>query len=110
MWVIWSLLNGKFTKKEKLMPQTKQVCYECINEIGKGIPHKCSAVTPQNTASAFIKTLPQKQQEQIASEILKNKISQGTKVKDTKIELRSKCTCSRFVINPERPNSTFFFR
>ena len=95
-------------KKEKLMPQTKQICNGCLNEIGKGIPHKCTAVTAQNNASAFIETLPHKQQEQIASKILKNKFSLATKANDATIELRSKGKPSRVIINPERPSPIFF--
>ena len=62
-------------KKESHMTPTINVCYECFNEIGKGISHKYSGITAQNNAAVFIETLPQKQQDQIASNILKNKKS-----------------------------------
>ena len=75
-------------KKEKVNTKiTKDVCSTCLSEVGKGISHKCSIITTKDNVIDFIETLlPQRQQEQITSNIINNKLS-CTNTQNKEIEL-----------------------
>ena len=60
--------------REKRRKKSLIICSKCKQEIGPGIAHKCSIALSSGHIVDQIQTLPERQQQQIISSLLKAKI------------------------------------
>ena len=102
--------KGPKTSKAKRSSLT--ICSICKQTIGKGITHKCSVASASCNLVSHAETLPEKQQEQVASTIIFKKAEQVTgrigHKSDLKINLATKGRKTNIVLNPSAQNNVVF--
>jgi hypothetical protein len=104
-----------FTEKavtSKTLPLS--LCKICLQEIGKGKQHSCSTTNvSQNIAKLVVsQSIPEKQQEQTVTSIIKNKLSFKSMPdcnSRTKINLSTRGRKSTIVVNPKKINDKTIF-
>lgn len=81
---------------------TKKICNKCAAEIGKGKSHKCIQVV--GNFGKMIKQLPDKKQDQIASDIIRRKIEldncPNRHVQNLEVPLSTKGRKLNLIVNP----------
>lgn len=92
-----------------LQKTTIKLCTKCGREIGKGLSHICSHKT---NVLDIMKIVPESVQEQFASTIIRKKIDSGETanrhIKDQEVNLSTKGSKMRVVINPTKPKEIIF--
>lgn len=73
-------LNKLNVPQENKQPESIQLCSKCFQKIGKGISHDCK--NPKENLLKLVEQLPEKNQEQVASAIIKDKYDKNGKALD----------------------------
>ena len=87
----------------KASKSTVSICKKCLLQIGQGVNHHCTAGNAVNNILDTLEVLPDKVAEQVASAIIKKK-AEGVagKTQNVQLELTTKGSKSRIVLNPEK--------
>ena len=81
-------LPDKEPEKKKRTSLT--ICVDCKQEIGKGIGHTCSIPTSSSNVVQHVMTLPNTQQEQVITSLLKNKIEESSGSSNIQLKIINK--------------------
>ena len=78
--------------------------------MGKGIQHTCYITQARENTLSIVKSLPEKQQEQVITSIIREKaLSQGKdSCQDLKLQLATTGLPARLVLNPQKPTEVYF--
>lgn len=92
-----------------------KVCVKCLAELSKGKPHNCDVRGTQSVKNAemILESLNEKQQEQIASNILKRKVESNSncetkKLKNVHVNLSTFGSKLRVLLNPLDQEQVFY--
>lgn len=95
------------TEAKATKPRTSiEICSSCFQEIGKGIAHSCkgssSSTARDNVFNILVDKLPEKQQNQIVTSILKRKISKSDKETGSELILNTLGSKARISVNKKK--------
>jgi hypothetical protein len=93
-----------------------ELCKNCLQEIGKGKRHSCSNKAAPGNVANTVKYLPEKQQEQVITTLLKNNIKLKTTsmeqssstCQNVELNLSTKGRTARLVMNPSQQKQVVF--
>lgn len=90
--------------------KTKTICNQCSAQIGQGLPHKCGK--PFRNVETMVKQLPDQQQEQIASGVIRRKTELENcpkrHIQDVQMSLSTQGQKLNITVNPtETPQVKF---
>ena len=103
-----SKLPNKAVDESKKRPSLT-ICKVCKQETGPGIRHKCSDRKSSNNIVEHVYTMPDMQQEQVITSLLKTKVEAGSS-KDQTLSLSTKGSKARVSYNPTPGKSGMLFR
>lgn len=104
---------GSSSEKQK-RASSLTICNRCRQVIGKGISHPQNCKVASSSVNIYqqVKELPERQQEQVATQIIYEKAaldSSNTKqLKDIKLTLSTKGKKANICLNPKKHKSIFF--
>lgn len=103
-----SLTNSNKKSDSKEASTSMKICTKCFQQIGKGIPHSCKSHSEASSNILnLINNLPEKQQEQVATSILSQKIdaqsdsSSISSHQNVSLSLSTSGSKMRVVVNPK---------
>lgn len=101
------------SKANATKPRTSiEICSSCFQKIGKGIRHSwtgsSSSTRARDNVFNIVEQLPEKQQNQIVTTLLKRKISNSDKEAKSELLLNTSGSKVRVTVNKEKENKTVF--
>ena len=92
------------SKMDKENRKTVTICEVCKQETGRGISHTCSVANSSTNVVSHVLTLPNTQQEQVITSLLKIKTHEGNTQEKTLI-LSTKGSKARVQVNPAKSST-----